>query len=155
MTRLNALCDIQKGKMNIIRRDRFAKAVEDLPSGRYSIILEKIFPKRSNQQNKSYWGYAYRILQEGFIDLGWENVDIEFVHEWAKANCLPAEYVERIKSEHEANCLNKSTGEIINAPFRLTTAKMTTIEGMEYLKNMQRLGAELLGVNIPDPNELT
>lgn len=153
MNKLTAICDIDDGAMKIIHRDKFATAVKCLAKGRYVIKLEKIYRKRSNQQNKSWWGLAYDFLLQGFYELGYDQVDLNFIHEWAKANCLPPEYVERLKKMHEEKCVSKTTGEILNIPFRLTTTELTTIEGMEYYQNMQRLGAELLGVDIPEPNE--
>lgn len=153
MNKLTSICDIKKGKLHIIKRDKFATAVQTLPAGRYTLTLEKIYRRRSTQQNKTFWGLAYKILQQGFYELGWDNADETFVHEWAKANCLPAEYVERLKKIHAEKCVNKDSGEILDIPFVLTTTQMTTVEGIEYYRNMQRLGAELLGVDIPDPNE--
>lgn len=155
MKSLKALAKVTKGKLEIKQREKFIQAIENLPDADYCLILEKLYRRRSSQQNRAKFGIAYKILSECFTDAMGEYFSIDDVHEYCKVNLMPAEYVERLKQEHSERCevVNKETGDIINLPFVLTTTKMSTIEEITYYQNMQRFAAEFFGADIPNPNE--
>lgn len=154
MKRIEAIATIKNSKLEIVRRDKFASAISDLPEGRYSLTLEKIYNRRSVQQNRAKFGIAYKILRECFVEATGESVSIDYVHEFCKRNFLPSEYVERLKNEHQSKqIVSESTGEVIEMPFMLTTTKMTTVEEMEFYANLQKFAAEFFGTEIPSPNE--
>lgn len=143
---------IKSGKIEFPRK-KIEESISKLPDGNYFFTIEKFYKLRSVQQNRAKFGIAYKILKACFSESYGESVSIEFVHEYCKQNFLPAGYVERLKEEHEKNkiLVNYNTGQEIEIPFRLTTTKLTTIEEMEYYKNMQRFCAEFFNQDIPDP----
>lgn len=154
MKKLTAIWDIKDGVVHVVHRDKFKDAVKNLPNGRYICIIEKAYRKRSNNQNATFWAIAYRIIQEALEDTTGEKVTPEFVHELCKDKCLPPDYVEQLKEDHEnkePELINEETGEVYKSPFRLTTTKMTTTQAMEYYRNMQEFGREWLGCDIPEP----
>jgi hypothetical protein len=153
MNNLTAVCDIKAGKTSFVKENEFKQAIKCLADGRYLVTFEKQYKHRSGQQNKTFWGIAYKIIQQGLIEQGYsEAKNKEWVHEFCKENCLPGEYVQRLKQVEIKPLINEKTGEVIEMPFRLTTTQLTTIEAMEYYTNMQNLAAEFLGCEIPDPN---
>lgn len=154
MRNLTAICDIKAGKAIFVKEKEFKQAIQCLSDGRYLVTFEKQRKIRSGQQNKTFWGIAYKIIQQGLIEAGHEEAgSIDFVHEICKENCLPLDYKEKLLSEPVESIVNKNTGEVIDLPNRLTTTKMSTVEAMEYYQNMQKFAAEFLGCYIPDPNE--
>lgn len=155
MARLEALASVRSGKLAIKQREKFAQAISDLPDDEYILSLEKAYVRRSKKQHNSFFGVAYRVLQNCFYEATGEFVTTEFVHEFAKARFLPGQYVERLKEEHanKPQFLNKNTGEVVEVPFILTTTKMTTVEAMDYYLNMQRFCAEFFNTDLPDPDK--
>lgn len=153
MKTLTTVCDLQAGKASFVKEKEFKEALKCLPDGRYIVTFEKNYRQRSGQQNKTFWGIAYKIIQQGLIEQGYlEARSSEWVHELCKENCLPYKYKERLKNVAKKHLINEKSGEEIELPIRLTTTEMTTVEAMEYYSNMQNFAAEFLGCDIPDPN---
>jgi len=152
MDKIIAIWDIKDHKITVLKRDLFNDAIKSLPDGRYINTTERIYSKYSGSQRNTIFGLAYSIIKQGFKELGWENVSDTFVQEWCKEKCLPEEYKEMLRKEHEDSCVNKLTGEVLEMPFRLTITKLTTAWANEYFENMQRKAAEDLSVQIPNPD---
>lgn len=143
----------KNGQFKTLYRDRFGAAINELPDGKYTGEIKRMYKQRSTQQNRAKFGIAYKILHECMVDATGESLSIEYIHEFCKERFLPAEYVERLKREHnEGQITNRETGEVIILPFRLTTTKMTTVEEIEYYKNMQKFAAEFFYCEIHDPD---
>lgn len=136
-------------------RKKLAESFKQLKDGKYFLTLEKFYKRRSTQQNRARFGIAYKILQSCFIQATGESVSIEWVHEFAKERFLPAEYVEMLKIEYEQKentVTNMDTGEQINIPMRLTTTRLTTVQEMEYVKNMRDFCLDFFNTEIPEPD---
>jgi hypothetical protein len=154
MKKLLAIEEKKETKLHIIQREKFAQAVSVLPKGRYWLTLEKIYSKRSTQQNRAMFGIPYKILRECFIDSTGENVTTEWVHEFCKKRFLPAEYVDklRVQWKEKKRYLKGLNKKKVYFSFELTTTLLSTVEEMEYYKNMQKFAAEFFSVDIPDPD---
>jgi hypothetical protein len=138
MQSLKTYCAIESGKLKIIHRDRFTKAITELKDGRYVLSLEKSYRKRSNPQNAVIWGYVYPMILDGLTDAGFDGMDIEKVHDLMKLKFLKTQIV------------NKD-GEVLETI--KSTTSLTTIEMMQYLSDLQQFGAEYLNIVIPDPGD--
>lgn len=96
--------------------------------------------KRSNPQNKYYWGVVVDLIGRELKHLGWEpkHCNAESVHEMMKREFLSVD-------EHVKDGLflkrTRSTTELDTADFN------------EYLEHCKRWAAENLSLEIPDPNE--
>lgn len=146
------IVEIKDGSIKSPRK-KISEEIYKLKDGRYFFTLEKFYKLRSIEQNKSWFGIPYKILRSCFAESYGHSISTEFIHEFCKERFLPEAYVNRIKAEFEQNntLVSETTGEVIKLKFRLTTTKLSTVEGMEYYKNMQKFGAEFFGVDIPDP----
>jgi len=109
----------------------------DLPDGRY-IAEISTFNRRSNQQNRYYWGLVVPMIRKGIKELG-TDLTHEETHEFLKSRFNKDELV------------NPGTGEMVEIP--LSTTRLTKSEFGEYIENIQRFASEFLGLVIPDPGE--
>ena len=80
--------------------------------------------QRSTQQNRYYHGVIVPVYKKVFIGLG-HTVSNKEVHSWIK---------QRFQIE--------------------STTKLTTIEWEEFIIKLQAYASNILGVQIPDPNEI-
>jgi len=80
--------------------------------------------QRSSQQNRYYHGVIVPVYRKVFIGLG-HTVSNKEVHSWIK---------QRFQIE--------------------STTKLTTIEWEEFIIKLQAYASNILGVQIPDPNEV-
>lgn len=80
--------------------------------------------QRSTQQNRYYHGVIVPVYRKVFIGLG-HTVSNKEVHSWIK---------QRFQIE--------------------STTKLTTIEWEEFIIKLQAYASNILGVQIPDPNEV-
>ncbi len=125
----------------------YKRLIEELPSGRYIVTIEKVFNNRSREQNNSIWAIPYKYFKQALINSGeFVNPSKQQIHEWAMHYCLPEDYKERIKLQwkEQEPLVDLRTGELFKTAFRLTTTKMTTVDAMHYYENMQNFYAEYL-----------
>lgn len=114
---------------------RIKKKLE-VRDGKY--VIELSAPnKRSNPQNRYYWGLVVPLVQMGIKDLG-TDITKEECHEFLKAKFNAQELV------------NEETGEYIQIP-RSTTA-LNKEQFCEYISKIQQFASEFLNVVIPDPS---
>ena len=140
--KITAYGQVKDGSLRLSYIDKFYTAVKVLPDGKYKLTIEKIYNKRSNQQNRYLWGVVYPIVRDGLVEVGYDefnhDTDCEKTHSLCKYLFLKTEMV------------NKKTGEIIETV--RSTAELTTIETMEYWADIDHWASEYLGVVIPDPD---
>lgn len=102
------------------------------------ITVEKKKRGRSLEQNKYYWCVIVPLICAGLQDAGYR-IGKEGTHEFLKATF------------HRVELVNENTGEVL--PSVGSTAKMSTVEMMEYFAKITEWAVEFLGVEIPAPNE--
>src|SRR5690348_15691762 len=115
MQKHSTIINIQDGK--ITNRQNLVKLLWQLKDGRYTVEIAAL-NKRSNPQNRYYWGLVVPLIQQGIKDLG-TDLTKEECHEFLKA---------RFNSEE---IVNTETGECISIP-RSTTA-LTKEQFSEYI----------------------
>jgi len=112
-----------------------------MPEGKYKLTIEKVYNRRSNPQNAYLWGVVYPLVKDGLIDAGFDefkqDFDCEMTHELCKFRFLKKDIV-------------NEDGEVIETLG--STAKLTTVQFMEYLGNIQKWSSEYLQIFIPDPD---
>jgi len=62
----------------------YKRLIEELPSGRYIVTIEKVFNNRSREQNNSIWAIPYKYFKQALINSGeFVNPSKQQIHEWA------------------------------------------------------------------------
>lgn len=123
---------IEKGKPIFVNRDRFMKDLENHEGKDVYISITVPKSKRSDQQNRYYWGVVVKILSD---ELGYFSDEM---HELLRIKFLKRELV-----------LNEVIYTIGSS-----TTKLSTKEMEEYLEDIRRWAAIELNILIPLPNEI-
>ena len=130
-----------------------------LPSKRMQIELPKVFEgkpikvtiehnkvKRSDQQNRYYWGVVLPFVRDGFIDLG-NNLQrngesIVLIHKLMKSKFL-----------ENGIAIADANGEVHTT--EPTTSTLNKEEFSEYVEQIKAWATEFLNIYIPDADETT
>lgn len=119
------------------------KMIEDLKQFKLKRVVFEIYrfvKKRSNPQNAYYWSVVVPILMDGFKGVGhFDLTTSASVHNWMKATYLR----DIVESEIEG---------VESLQTIRSTSDLNSIEFYDIMEELQRFGAEFLGVNIPDPD---
>lgn len=135
MTKVFTILHIRNGE--ITNPEALEKLYAALKSKDGKYILEgSAHNKRSNPQNRYYWGLVVPIVKKGIEDMGTE-LTSEETHEFLKSKFNYSELV------------NESTGQVEQIP-RSTTA-LNKLKFSEYVEKIQRFASEFLNIVIPDP----
>jgi hypothetical protein len=102
------------------------------------VTLKKARSKRSDNQNRYYWGVVVEIVRQGLRDLG-HRLDKDEVH-----------YFLREKFNYK-ELVNEGTGESVKIP--QSTTVMTKTEFGEYIEQIAQWSAEFLNVTIPEAGQ--
>ena len=100
------------------------------------ILVRPTGRNRSVQQNKYYWSVVLPLVAEGLTYLQGQHIHIDLAHAFIKRKFWP------------------ETGRVVAGHYiGFTTTAATTAEWEEKMENIRRWAAELLNINIPEPNE--
>ncbi len=129
--------EIINGNIKRNRRE-FIDALKQFESKEVDITIGKAKKKRSNPENRYYWGVVIPLIKSGLKDITGETYTNQQVHEVLKHRFLKedihlndGEFLERVKS----------------------TSELSTFEMEEYLELCRTFAQEFLGVTIALPNE--
>lgn len=136
MTKSFTIVEINGGIVQ--NRKPITTLFRSLKDGKYLIEISGA-DKRSNPQNRYYWGLVVPLIQKGIKDLGTE-LTKEETHEFLKARFNVQE-------------LYKDTGEQISIP--VSTTRLNKEQFSEYIEKIQRFASEFLSITIPDPGVQT
>lgn len=129
---------LDNGNLKLVNKAEMLKFALSLNCKEFLFTLEKKRSKRSNQQNKYYWGVVVPLVKQGLIDLGY-NVDTESTHDFIKSEFNYKEIV------------NENTGEVKKIPN--TTTQLNKSEFSEMIERIKIFSAEWFGIYIPDAGE--
>jgi len=130
---------IRKSGGKIVNRDQVAKLFDAIPDGSWLIEVNSS-SKRSNKQNAYYWAAVIAVTRLNMIDMGYNGITADQVHDFFKGKFNSAELV------------NPETGELI-AMVPQSTTGMNKEQFMEYIEKIAQWSAEWLQVSIPMPNQ--
>lgn len=130
---------LNKQKGQIINWPAFRKMLEGLKDGKHLVEISGA-DKRSNQQNRYYFGLVIPLFQKGLQAKGID-VTKEETHEFLKARFNYSELV------------NESTGEFLQVP--MSTTRLNKGGFSDYIGKIQQLAAEFLEIVIPDAGTQT
>lgn len=132
----SVIIKIEAGKITA-NRTALAKMLQCSKDGRHEVIIKRI-GKRSNNQNRYYWGVVVAMIKDRLIELG-NDVNSMNVHDFLK---------DRFNSKE----IFTSNGTVIGTVGD-TTASISTTDFMNYLDKCKEFAATVLEIYIPDPNE--
>lgn len=130
--------EVKNGKLHIVNRKNFDKAVEQFDGKRVEIVVSLLRSKRSSPQNRYYWGAVIPIMANAFKDLG-HRLSKDETHEFLKNKFLKGEEI----INEDVFIGNKPT----------TTTNLTKSEFADYVSEITQFAAEYLNVIIPEPLE--
>ena len=136
---LESYGSVKGGKLHISYRDRLIQALSEFPDCRIKLTIEKLYNKRSNPQNRYYWGVIVREACDGYYEATGEWKTAEDMHEILKAECNHKELV------------NPETGQILKVP--QSTTGLSTVDMEIYLEKCRRFIDEWFNRRVPLPNE--
>ena len=133
MKSVYALGNIEKGKLTLRNRQIFSEELKGL-SGDVTVTVVEGRGKRSDGQNRFYWGCVCKLISDttGYTP--------EEVHEFLK---------EKFLSKKEHIIIGSEEHDVEMA----TTTKLSTKEFEEYIENIRRFASMELQIDIPSPNE--
>ena len=130
---------VENGVLNVVHRKRMTEDIKQFEGKNVIITLTRKKKKRSNPQNKYYWGVVVPVVKQGLRDAGYPIMGIDKVHDYLKLEFLRDLLV------------NEDTGEVITVI--KSTTELSTSEFMDFLAQVQQWATEFLNIYIPDPNE--
>jgi len=135
MSKMWCLLHIKNGEVQ--NKSQVKRVFDQLRDGKWLIEIGQA-NKRSEQQNRYYWGLVIPLVQNGIKDLGTE-LTKEETHNFLKSKFNYTEII------------NKETGEYIQVPRSTTILNKEAFS--EYIAKIQQFSAEFLNVVIPDPGQ--
>jgi len=135
MSKMWCLLHIKNGEVQ--NKSQVKRLFDQLRDGKWLIEIGQA-NKRSEQQNRYYWGLVIPLVQNGIKDLGTE-LTKEETHNFLKSKFNYTEII------------NKETGEYIQVPRSTTILNKEAFS--EYIAKIQQFSAEFLNVVIPDPGQ--
>lgn len=132
------ISSVQNG--NLIRnRNLIKEAICAFENKEIVIRIEKKKRKRSNPQNRFYYGVVIPLMQQALKESG-NLMTSNDVHELLKLRFLK-----------ETILVNEETGQIVE---RIkSTTELSTSQFMDYMAEINVFASEYFGVVIPEPNE--
>lgn len=128
----------EEGVLKITNRKQFDVDIKDF-SGKYVVIdITRKKSIRSLSQNAYYHSAVVPLVRQGLKDLG-HKLTLEDTHLFLRGKFLKEELV-------------SEDGEVIGERIKSTT-ELTKSAFADYISEIQQFSAEILGVNIPNPNE--
>jgi hypothetical protein len=127
---------IANSRLILQNRGRFDHDIKSFPDGDV-VITVRSKGKRSNEQNRYYWGVVVKEIYFRLKELG-NDVTEDMVHDYLKTRF---------------NKVNVSTqyGEALEMP--QSTTELNKEEFNNYLEMIKMWAADTLEINIPDPGE--
>lgn len=132
-------CTVAGGRLPEQTSIKVASVIRSLEGKQITISVQEHKRKRSNQANAYLWGVVYPAMVAAFREHG-NMVDSEDVHLFCKLHVAKLKQV-----------IVTPDGEILHSVG--STAKLTTTEFMDYVTAVKAWAKEVLGIDVPEPNE--
>jgi len=138
MREISTYGSIKDGKLEISYRNKFVDLLRAFNNCRVEVIVRKLYKKRSNEQNRYYWG----VIIQAYIYGAWNTqarwITGDQAHLELKFYCNGKDYV-------------NDDGEVMRFPE--STRKHTTVEQELYYDKCRAFIFDWFGETVPLPNE--
>lgn len=139
MRKIETYGTIKGGVLKISYRDKFNSLVKQSDDCRVKLTIEKLYKKRSLNQN----AYYHKIICQYFLDGVKQEWGEDHSHDWA--------HEELKKHCNYSEKTIKNTGELVKVS--QSTKTLTTVEFMEYQDRCIKLIGEWFGITVPEPGQ--
>lgn len=147
MQKFNIKTSVTDGKITQ-HQNLFNDALNVFEGKEILITVERYYKKRSNKQNRYYWGVIIEHWKN-IIRQEWGDIwTVDEVHDFLKGNLNFDVLVDDSTGEL---AVNPVTNEVIRKP--KSTTKNTTFSQEEYHEAARQLAWEMFQYTIPLPNE--
>ena len=130
---------VLSGKLELNNRNSFMRDLVALEGLEVMLTVEKKKKRRSNAENRYYWGCVIPSIRHAMESKGFLIQNNETIHELLKVKFLKGEII------------NLATGEIIETIG--STTRLTTTAFEEYLEQIRAWAAQYLECIIALPSE--
>lgn len=127
---------VYNGKLSGYASDILTKFVQNNEGKNVEVIVRRKRAKRSDNQNRYYWGVIIPIIHSELVNLG-HRLNSEEVHFF-------------LKQKFNYKTVATKEGELIGE-IPQSTATLNKLEFMEYVDKIIQWSAEILNVTIPQP----
>lgn len=141
MRKITAYGVIKDGKLILDEKDKFAEGIKQIGSCMVRLIAEKVFGKRSVDQNAYMHGVLFMEIYRGMVDIGWSRSDISMPR--AKERMKKLFLTETICNEKTGECMD----------FTKDTSDLTTVQMNDFWDECIQWAAEYLSIDIPLPKK--
>ena len=138
MKRIEVTTSIHNG---LFKRNRntVLDAIKSFNGSDVVLTIDKVKKKRSNNQNRFYWGCLIPLMQKGAKDMWGESWSIDKAHK----------HLSKLFVFHES--VNVKTGLITQTP--KSTTELTTTDWEVYVTEIRIYLLENFDIEAPSPNE--
>ena len=138
MKRIEVTTSIHNG---LFKRNRntVLDAIKSFNGSDVVLTIDKVKKKRSNNQNRFYWGCLIPLMQKGAKDMWGESWSIDKAHK----------HLSKLFVFHES--VNVKTSEITQTP--KSTTELTTTDWEVYVTEIRIYLLENFDIEAPEPNE--
>ena len=120
-------------------RNTVLEAIKSFNGSDVVITIDKVKKKRSNNQNRFYWGCLIPLMQLGAKDTWGESWSVDKAHK----------HLSKLFVFHES--INQKTGEITQTP--KSTTELTTTDWEVYVTEIRIYLLENFDIEAPEPNQ--
>lgn len=140
-------------KNGTLKPDQQVQYVNELSKLEGKTVLITVVPVevRSSKQNNYYWGTLIYMIHQDLVSKGWRADDLDTLEYDGNLT----KHQVHLYMRHKylvADVFDPKTGNITGSTVR-STSDLTTKEFAEYIELVRLWAVEMLGLNIPDPNE--
>lgn len=135
--------EVENGRLKT-NRETLRLAIKSFEGKRVEITVSKARVRRSNEQNRYWFGVVIPLIQAALLSLG-NAMSKESVHEALKywlSEMRPDLLIDEITVD----------GETV-LPRLKSTTELSTVQFMELVETAQQWAAENLDIQIPSPDE--
>jgi hypothetical protein len=144
--RIETVAYLKDGQVHIIHRELFFEKLRTKYKEfkRFNIIAEDIFKKRSNDQNRYYWGVIIDLFLRGYEEMNGERMHFEIVNkETGEILRLPLSIKEEQDKAHET----------LKAVYEVkSTKELSTTDCEEYYSYCREYIKFCYNIDVPLPN---
>jgi len=127
----------EAGELAIQHRELLDEFCRRFPGKKWLLKIVRRSAKRSQPQNRYYWGVVIHSIRMGLLNLG-HDLNKDEVHAFLK---------------QKFNAVQVVNGDGVVEDIPSSTATLNKIQFGEYVEKIAQWGSEYLSVSIPAPNE--